>query len=401
MFIRVTKNPHRSQQRLGFLKYLTYRASQNDSTSIQILGIDLFRIMSKRVNVQLNESLQTYIKHRLRNQFGNASKSHQEKIYLELQDLYLSDPKIPSKTGKLYSYDCQNRYPYLLSSLGFAREKIYSSLVRGKMFLEFIPKEELNAFTNYTRTLNPFLLSDYQKYSYLYSILENDGDVVRPLYTRLLSSRNCFSDWATGDFLPEIYVEIIKAYRPNVTSGVDKERLDHLFDSAKRIERWVNKPRTGGRGAKIDAITPRLEPFVDLELLKKRDPYKYEYYFSEQGRMFFDSFCINENVGKFLNDYFFSALNKSFKLKAQRAKKNEIMEALFSAFNTVKSPLGYAPIREIALFGAIRSLVDEREYFEIGQATKLIMEYQKSHPYAARFQVNRSGAPVYVKFLNK
>ena len=399
MFIRVAKNPHRSQQRLGFLKYLTYRASQNDSTTIQALGTDLFRIMSKKVNVQLNKSLETYIEHRLRNQFRNTPKSHQEKIYLELQDLYLSGPKIPSKTGKLYSYDCQRRYPYLLSSLGFAREKTYSSLVRGKMFLEFIPKEELNAFTNYARTLNPFLLNDYQKYSYLYSILENDGDVLRPLYTRLLSLRSSFSDWTAGDFLPEIYIEITKVYRPNVTSGVDKERLDHLFDSAKRIERWVNKPRTGGRSAKIDAITPRLEPFVDLGLLKKQDPYKYEYCFSEQGGVFFDSFCVNEDVGKFLDDCFFSALDKSFKLKANRAKKDEIMEALFFAFNAIKSPLGYAPIKEIALFGAIRSLVDKREYFEIGQATELVMEYQKSHPYAARFQVDRSGAPVYVKFL--
>jgi hypothetical protein len=401
MLIRVAKNPHRSQQRLGFIKYLTYKVSQNDTTPIKVLGADLLRAITKKINTELDDSLRIYIEHRSRNQFRNIPQNQPEKIYLELQDLYLADPKIPSKTGKLYLYDCQKRYPYLLSSIGFAREKTYSLLVRGKVFLEFVPREELDVFTNYTRTSNPFLLNDYQKYICLYSILENDGDVLKPLYARLLNLKSSFSDWFAGDFLPEIYTEITKRYSPRVASGVDKQKLDHLSDSAKRIERWVNKPRTGGRGAKIDAITPRLEPFVDLRLLKKQNPYKYEYCFSEQGKEFFNLFCLYEGVDKFLDDFFFSTLNKSFKLKGNSAKKDEIIEILLSVFDKIKSPLGYAPIKEIALFGATKSLVDNKRYFEIGQATKLIMEYQKSHPYAARFQVDRSGAPVYVKFLDK
>jgi len=105
-------------------------------------------------------------------------------------------------------------------------------------------------------------------------------------------------------------------------------------------------------------------------------------------------------VDKFLNESFFTALNKSFKRKRNSAQKDKIIEIIISVFNIIKSPLGYAPIKEIALFGAIKSLVDDKRYFEISQATKLIMEYQKSHPYAARFQVDRSGAPVYVKFIN-
>jgi len=81
----------------------------------------------------------------------------------------------PSKTGKLYSYDSQKRYPYFLSSLGFARERTYSLLVRGKVFLQFVSKDEINSFNNYTPNHNPLLLNDYQKYVFLYSIVENDG----------------------------------------------------------------------------------------------------------------------------------------------------------------------------------------------------------------------------------
>lgn len=399
MFLRAIKNPHRSQQRLGFLKYLTYKASQNDSSTVKALGTELLRPITKKINVEINKSLEAYIEQRLRNQFKNISKGQQKKIYLELQDLYLAAPEIPSKTGKLYSYDCQRRYPYLLSSIGFAREKSYSLLVRGKALMEFVPKEELEAFANYSKTLNPFLLNEYQKYIFLYSIIENDGDVIKPLYTKLLTLGNSFSDWNAGDFLPDIYIDIAKFYRPNVTSGVDKERLNHLFDSAKKIERWVNRPRTGGRGAKIDAITPRLEPFGDIGLLKKPDSYKYEYCFSQGGKEFFDLFCSYKDVATFLDGAFFSTLNKCFKLKAYPANEDTIMQAISSAFNIIKSPLGYAPIKEIALFAGIKSLIEDKKYFEIGQATKLIMEYQKAHPYKARFQVDRSGAPVYVKFL--
>lgn len=400
MFLRVIKNPHRSQQRLGFLKYLTYKASQNDSSTVKVLGTELLRPITKKINVEINKSLEDYVDQRLRNQFKGISKGQQKKIYLELQDLYLAASEIPSKTGKLYSDDCQKRYPYFLSSIGFAREKSYSLLVRGKVLMEFIPKDELDAFVDYSKTLNPFLLNQYQKYIFLYSILENDGDVIKPLYTKLLTLKNSFSDWTAGNFLPEIYIDITKFYRPSVTSGFDKERLNNLFDSAKKIERWVNKPRTGGRGAKIDAITPRLEPFVDVGLLKKPDPYKYNYYFSPEGKDFFSLFCAYNDVAKFLDESFFSSLNKSFKLKANPADENDIMNSLFSAFDKIKSPLGYAPIKEIALLGGIKSLVDKNKYFEIGQATKLITEYQKAYPYKARFQVDRSGAPIYVKFLN-
>ncbi len=400
MFIRVAKNPHHSQQRLGFLKYLTYTASQSDSTTLKTLETYLLQIINVKEKIELDDSLRTYIKRRLRNKFINKLENQQKKIYLDLQDIYLADPQMPSKTGKLYVVDCI-RYPYFISSIGFVREKTYSLLVRGKVFLEFVPKEELNAFTNYTKTLNPFLLNDYQKYICLYSIIENDGYVLKPLYNKLLSLKKSFSDWSAGDFLAEIYMDIVKLYRPNVTSGVDIKKLDGLSYSAKRIERWANKPRTGGRGAKIDAITPRLEPFVDLGLLKKQDPYKYTlYYFSKHGRKFFNLFCFNKDVDKFLNDSFFSAINKSFKLMANSAKEEEIINAIFSAFNIIKSPLGYAPIKEVALFGAIKLLIDNKKIFEVGQATDLIMKYQKSHPYKARFQADRSGAPVYVKFIN-
>lgn len=134
--------------------------------------------------------------------------------------------------------------------------------------------------------------------------------------------------------------------------------------------------------------------------MEKPDPYKYEYRFTKEGKKFFKKFSDLGNTDQFLYSYFFSTLSKSFKLKARHTTDKEIIRSLISAFNKIKSPLGYATIREIALLGAVKSVVDDKKYFEIGEAVNLIMEYQKKHPYNVRFQVDRSGAPVYVKFLN-
>ena len=395
-------------QRLGFVKYTVYKCSLRDSSTLNGIGKGLLDTVTKKFSVSLNQSVKDYIQLRLTNRIyrdireivkkiGEGSESNNS-VSLELQDIYLSSQNIPSKTGKLISDD-RRKYPYFAISLGMVRKGTYSLLVRGKVLLEFTDKEEVESFNQPTNSINPFILTTDQKIIFLYSLLEGDGDVLNPLYAELTKKEDSFSDRDAGDYLPFIYHKIYKSFNSRVTTGVEKDKLERLRRSADTIEKWKGKPYTG-KGAREQSITPRLEPFVDLGFLKKQDPYKYEYRFSEQGGVFFDSFCVNEDVGKFLDDYFFLALNKSFKLEANPAKKHEIMEALFSAFNTIKSPLGYAPIKEIALFGAIRALVDKREYFEIGQATKLIMEYQKSHPYAARFQVDRSGAPVYVKFLN-
>lgn len=357
-FVRALGNPDASMQRVGFLKYLVWRCSLANALSLDLLGKDLI---------------------------NNCTKT---------QSLYLASEMLPSHTGKLIPRDWRG-YPYFTSSLGFVRKGTYSLLVRGKVFLELVSQEELKAFNNYNPEVNPLAITTEQRGLLLYCFIENDGDVLKRLFERLLALNRIFTEREAGDFLPEIYRPLVKLYRPKIRSGIDAKRLDKLARSADNIEIRKGKNYTG----KTHAITPRLEPFVDLGLLKKQDPHKYEYCFTEQGQEFFTSFCSSEDMGEFLNDSFFSTLDKSFKPEGSPAKKTEIMEALFAAFNTIKSPLGYAPIKEIALLGAIRLLTGKRKCFEIGQATKLIMEYQKIYPYKARFQVDRSGAPVYIKFL--
>ncbi len=392
-------------QRPGFLKYLTYRCSLRDSSSLELLGKELISAGSKKVQTQLTPLLNEYILRRLTDRIyrdlRESIKKSTNSIYMETQDLYLADSQLPSKVGKLTGNDWR-KYPYLLSSLGLMRKGTYSLLVRGKVFLELVSDAEIKALESYKPEINPLVLTHEQKALLLYCFIENDGFILKELYSNpnLLALKD-FSDRQTGDFLPAIYRKVVKSFNPRARNGEDKDRLQRLLSSAEKIEQWKGKPYTG-KGAREDSVTVRLEPLVDLGLLQKKDPYTYRYSITKEGRKFFRVFCQVTEICSFLKDAFFKTLNNTFSLKATPLRKHsDILSALFKAYEQIKSPLGYAPIKEIALLAAIKSLFSEKRYFEIGKASKLIMKYQKSHPNAIRFQVNRAGTPVYVKFSER
>jgi len=394
-------------QRLGFLKYVVYKCSHQDSIGINDLGKDLISKVTKKYSVNLTQEIKEYIIKRLTDKVYRSlrnsvkdidiKKNPNQKILIELQDILLSAKEIPSKTGKLISDDWK-RYPYLASSLGLVRKGSYSLLVRGKVFLEFVDWLEIDTFITGYKTLNPLNLSDKQKLLLLYSFLENDGYILKQLYANLIKINEPFSDRQAGDYLPYIYREVCQFYNSRARTGEEKDKLHRLLKSAETIEKWKGRSYSG-KGAREESITVRVEPFVDLGLLNKSDPYRYEYSFSMEGNLFFLSLSESENVEKFLDHSFFNSLNQAYQLEGNAASDNEILEALYWAYDRMKSPLGYAPIKEIALLSAIETLVDKNKYFEISQATSLISKYQKENPYALRFQVDRSGAPVYVKFL--
>ena len=210
----VLDNTSRCMQRLGFLKYVVYRCSQQDATIINDLGKDLIDKVTKKYTSHLTINLQEYVTKRLKDRVYKKLREAVSKIELhnnmdqtfqiELQDLYLSSKDIASKTGKLVSQD-REKYPYLSSSLSLVRKGSYSLLVRGKVFLEFTRQPEINAFINLDLETNPFILTPVQKLFFLYTFIEKDGNVLKQLYSNLLNINGSFTDRQAGDFLPLIY----------------------------------------------------------------------------------------------------------------------------------------------------------------------------------------------------
>ncbi len=84
---------------------------------------------------------------------------------------------------------------------------------------------------------------------------------------------------------------------------------------------------------------------------------------------------------------------------ATPADETQMLARLYAAYNELKSPLGYAPIKETALLAGIRALVNDGLRFEIAEATELLKRTQRELPYVIRFNIDRMGNLVYVKFL--
>jgi hypothetical protein len=73
--------------------------------------------------------------------------------------------------------------------------------------------------------------------------------------------------------------------------------------------------------------------------------------------------------------------------------------ALVRAWDDLKSPLGYAPIVDMALLGSIYALSEQRVYFEIVTARQFLRDWQKEAPQTLRCSVDRMGNRAHVRLL--
>lgn len=404
--IRAFTNPKVCLQRLGFLKPLIWKASLSSTNNLRILGKELISIVSKKVNVSLTPQVKEYIIEGLKSPIYKNIRdniSNSNSTNLEIQDYYLSHEGIPSKTGKLVSDDF-DKYPYLAINLGLLRKVNYALLVRGCAFLSIISEDEIRAFNfssvNGDIVTNPLELTIPQKILLLYSFLEFDGDVLKPLYNNLLSISRTFNILDAGSFLPQIYNEIAKKCIDNQSQ--DKNRARSLLKVSHSIEKNINKKsRNTSHNSLTHNIIPRLEPFVDLNLLEKTNFYSYNYSIPEKSRDFFISLANSDNIEDFLKNKFFKSIVLSGILQQQCNYTNKIeniLPLIIKSYNKLKDPLGYAPISEILLLSGIFNIVENNNYSEISDGIELIMNLRTKYPYEIKFNVDRRGKPTYIKF---
>lgn len=407
--LRAFDNTSRPMQRLGFMKYLIHRCSQQTIWNLRSLGEELTKTVAQKITVNVTPALYAYIRKRLtdnaysvlKRKLANVDEDNLESmtVPMELQDVYLADEKLPSRTGKLVAADWR-KYPLLATSLGLMRKESYSLLVRGLMLIQLISQNELDAFKQYLPASNPFILDISQKLFFLFAFLEFDGDVLKALYANLLSLNQEFTDRDAGDYLPEIYHTLEKQARRRVRSADDRMRLERMLDMAASIEKWKERSYSG-ESARGHAITVRLEPLVDLEFLSKVDPFAYNYSISEPGKLFFDAVTQTDDIGDFLHSSFFAVCNETYKLGAKQIENpDDILAELYRAYNCLKSPVGYAPIIETALLASITAITERNIYFEIDESISVMKQLQKEQPHFIRFNIDRMGNLTYVKFVD-
>lgn len=412
--IRVITTYNRCEQRLGFTKHLIWRASQSSTNNLASLGKDLVAAVSQRISVTLSPHLESYIKKALagptykdlRNTVSNLpteATKKSTKVRVEKQDFYLADPATPSRRGKLVKEDWR-KYPYLAVDLGLMCPGTYSLMVRGQAFLSLVPEEEKKAFVTQVANespnlnTNPLLLSLPQKLLLIFSFLERDGDILTRLYKEILKLPVQFTDWQTGDYLPQIYRDVASESRSKARSGDDFSKIRGLFATADSIEGWKGKSYKG-RGARDEAATIRLEPFVDLGLLSKPDAFAYRYLITDVTKAFFEQLINSQSIDHFLRNSFLGAANFAFKLNGKhQVDKVANLPAIYEAYAILKSPLGYAPILETCLLAGIKSITEKGTYYEISESVDVLKSLQKEKPQLVSFSVDRWGGLNFVKF---
>ncbi|MCM8768081.1 MAG: hypothetical protein NC911_00105 [Candidatus Omnitrophica bacterium] len=399
--IRVIENTEYCQQRLGFLKYIVAKCADYGTSSLSTVGRDLLAAVSQKVSVPFDKNVEEYIKQKRNYESiltGNTIQKDNQ-VILELQDIYLADSRIPSKTGKLLPY-AWKIYPYLAISLGLIRKTSYSLLGKAQMLIALTDKNQLLAFKNYLPESNPLIINDSQRLAFLFLLIRSDGDVMRFLYNKALRMEE-FTNRSLGDYLSEIYLQLAKTARTKVRSGDDIEKVQRLIDKARILEKWKGKPDTGSRTARNNTTVVRIEPYVDLGLVTKKTPFEFRYQLSDAGSTFFSEFSRTDYIENFLNNSFFEVCNKAFGYKARKIlESSKLLPLFFKSYGTLKSPLGYASIEDVLLLSGIKAITEEKIYFEIGDGINLLKKLQKEKPELINFNIDRMGNLTYVKFVN-
>lgn len=412
--IKVFGRIARPMQRLGYLKRLIKRVASTASSNLDNVGNDLVDTVLKKVRVPLTPERVTYIKIRLFDQSYKTLKQQADQwlkqggdapeALMELQDIYLADPCLPSQVGKLVKDNWQ-KYPWLGVNLGLIREGTFSITTRGLSLLYYVTDEEHHSFSEYLPNANPFKLSVSQGLLLLYSCIENDGDVFIPLIRAIANEQlPTFSDRDAGNLLPEIYHSVVSRFRGRALAIELRERLQVISENAQQIINARKTDKYTGGGLREESSRPRLEPYVDIGLFTKPNPLRYEYTLSPVGLAWaaaVQSVDGSAAIDGFLKSQFFYTAAQAWQIPGHHlTDRDDIVQRLRRSAQVISSSSGYAPIEELALLAGIDGLVQDHLIIEQDAAREALLAYQKEHPYEVRFTVDRMNTLAHAKFMD-
>lgn len=405
--VRILGSANRTMQRTGFLKLLAAQTSRVETSSIETLGKQCVHTLLKRVLLTppYSESLREYVRLRLTDKVYHDMRKivlnengRDANVSLEIQDLYLSDAKIPSNVGKLVEANWRF-YPYLATNLDLIMPGTYSILTRSLVLLAVTPKEEIEAFDRYDPKNNPLLISKEQASVLLYCFIDNDAEIIYRLFRFLVEIKEeTFDERMAGDKLPEIILESTKSFRNTVLPIEDRKRFDVLEKIARSIAEWKGKPYTGS-GSREEFIRVRLEPYCDLGLFNKPERHRFSYSVTPALRKLMASWHGLDTTDDFLETLFFKTMAALNQLRVREATDEEAKSALLAAGQSLKSTLGYSPITDVGLLAGVRLLFKHKRILELSRTRSLLRSWQKEAPTVVRFTVDRMGTLAYVKFI--
>ena len=397
----------RRMQRLGFLKYLISKASSERPTTASYIGGNLLRSVSQKYPILVQSEIAEYCNKIYSEQHYSSLRSQLKKAFLqqpqgqidlELQDIYLSQDVLPSKRGRILAENEKDVYvfPALATNLGFLTPDTYNLTSRGRLFAHMISSNEIEAF-NRVSDINPMVISFQQTTILLFSFLDADWDIVSMLFPAITQIENEFTDYEVGDKIGELLNNYLKKFEKSAISMKDKIEIAKLKKTNQKIIDWKDK-KYGGRGARDEWATLRLEPFVDMSILTKPDKFAYKYVFSEGGRRFVSVMKASNTAASFLMDKYIHSVAEIFSIQASLViDSNYVLESLKESNRILANNIGYSDIIDTSLLTAV-NLLQEGKILEINDSIRIMKEAQKNNPYNIHFNIDRWGNLKFISF---
>jgi hypothetical protein len=406
-----------SMQRPGHLVAVAGAASDASPTNLKGLSREYVDIVRRRcvVDDTRSDDVARYLKSlRLWKRYGGRQGelaklvSAKELPPVELQDIWLADPVLPSATGAVTD-EVVDELPQLAISVGLARSHNFTRSERGRS-VAALYRDELAKAAEGDQTVNLFRLvtahpprdGDRAGAScyLLYCLIEADGDFLAAAWaTELETGNGNLTRASFGNQLP-VACRRLADRLVSASTLADRHLIGRLDTLARHIEeKTPATEKTWGGGRPRDQVaTLRLEPYVDFGLLTRRSRTDYDYMLSDPQREFFTSLAETADPVSFLDEQLVASYLSAIGINPSPIEETEIWERVEDAYRLVRSGLGYAPAKEVVLL-AIAILLNEggRAFFEVVDGLRVVRAEQKRRPDHVRYGVSSTGKPTYIR----
>ena len=401
MSIRWVQVSRVSLQRAGVILAVVTAASESRRTTIEALSRSYSQLLRTEVVVspeQANNVAEYLRRMRLWQRYPElheGSPAAASGARVEVQDLWLADPRVPSASGAITERVLDEPVQLALA-LRLLRPGSHTLTARGTC-LRVAAGEQSRSIHSASVNPNPMVIPLGAGLLMLHAFLDADYDFLRATYDVALDLGKTFSRPEISRRMGDVCRAVHEQFRGHVRTGEDRQRLTRLAELAESIDSAGKAVTWGGARPPDQTSTLRLEPLVDLGVLTRSSRFEYAYTMTAEQRQLFEEITTEQDGGAWLSEHLVHSYLTARSLHLPRIDPSDAWVSIRHAWEKLRSPMGYASIDE-ALLLAIAELVDSRTgFFELASGRQALRDLQRQQPHAVRFTMARGGALSYFR----
>lgn len=394
----------RSWQRLGHLRVLCCLTDATNGISLQGLTARFEDTVTTLHTIPdaLDERVMQYLGIHRTNRYP---RKHGTATRIELQDLYLSDPRLLSQSGAItgdseaagYRHAVYVEIPTWAERLRLVRKENYTLTDRGKVLLCLRHTNGANVKA-FNPASNPYLLTPGERYFYLYALLDVDGDLLESILQVLSKTGVPFQRGQVGSIAADALQVLSKDRLSRIVSGPNKILKDKIATTVSS----VRNQKGSGMGPRESLATPRTEPLVDCGVFLRVDKAIYTYEMTEAGQSLSCDLVQSASIDDFLRSHLAKcAIQLSSSPLPPPATPQQIARYMVESYSLLKSGIGYCSIREVALLAVALGIEDGYWYFEVSDVEEALAHAARIYGKAVRFTKSRRGNLAQVRLTSR